>query len=67
MLGDIAMRAKDFRAASKLFERAAKLVPEHAEWHRKLADALKSAGDTSAADRELSILARLQSRESAEH
>ena len=55
-LGDLAMKQKDYPAAITNYERAASIVPEEQQWHEKLRDAYKEAGDTQRAASQQAIL-----------
>ena len=51
-LGDLELKAGNTRTALKLFRKLAKVVPEDAEAHRKLASALDATGDKTGAAKE---------------
>jgi Tfp pilus assembly protein PilF len=58
-LGDLAMKAKDYKQAVTYYRRVVQIVPDETEGYQKLIAALTAAGDTRGADRAKTLLDRL--------
>jgi Tfp pilus assembly protein PilF len=58
-LGDLAMKAKDYRRASDYYRRVVILVPDQTEGHKKYLEALTDLGDTRRAEKEKAAIERL--------
>ncbi len=61
LLGDLAMRRKDYLKAVSFYRRVVSVVPDELEGHRKLIEALTMSGDARAAAREKQTLTHLSS------
>jgi tetratricopeptide (TPR) repeat protein len=61
-LGDVAMKAKDFRRAADYYRRVIVFVPGLVEGHKKYLEALTSLGDTRRAEKEKAAIERLTSK-----
>lgn len=55
-LGDLAMKEKDYPAAIANYQHAAAIVPEEQQWHEKLRDAYKAAGNAQGAEQQQTLL-----------
>jgi tetratricopeptide (TPR) repeat protein len=51
-LGDLAMKARDYRQAVNYYRQLVRLLPDETEGHRKLLEALLASGDTKGAEKE---------------
>jgi Tfp pilus assembly protein PilF len=61
-LGDVAMKAKDFRRAADYYHRVIVFVPGLVEGHKKYLEALTGLGDTRRAEKEKAVIERLTSK-----
>lgn len=55
-LGDLAMKEKDYPAAIANYQHAAAIVPDEQQWHEKLRDAYKAAGNAQGAEQQQTLL-----------